>query len=674
MMYIADFETTVLPDSGKQTETEVWAFGLAKLFDKTDNVIIGNSIEKFFKELTKGKRKEKKSVYFWNLKFDGSFILSYLLTDLGFKNGIVEAEKRFKRTDELNPGEIAYVITDTGIWYTITVNFDGYIIEFKDGLKLLPYPVKDLSDAFDLDIHKLDMEYVGERHANGTITIEERKYIANDILVPKKALEKFLLEIDSVKNPPLTIAQAALRDYKTEFTKEQWDLWFPNLASNWAEFGSKEEIMKLYSDDEEGQLEAKIACLKAEEKFKNTYGSRNADEYIRKSYYGGWCYVNPNFAIKENGTTVTEDVNSLYPFCMIDDKNSMPIGLPVFTKNKMFLKYMNQSTYFFIRFKCKFSIREGNFPFIQLKYDHNYRSQENLAYSSYDRYGYRRDELRPILTLSSTMFYQFIKCYRVEDFEFLDACYFNTEPARLVFGRYINKWKNKKIEADQKKNKVKRTTAKLFMNSLYGRFGRNPTNIYKVAEENDGLSDLSYEPVTGEDNIPLYIPVASAITSFARCYTVNAANMNYEYMAYSDTDSCHLVIPEGYKPKGMKLHDTELGCWKEENRSEHSIFIRQKTYIEYSGKGEDAEYDIKACGMPERSKMLLAENFKGNKPKAGVLKVDDKLYKLSDNELKFFEDDLTVHNFKQGLSVPGKLLPRLIKGGTILVEVDFTIN
>ena len=78
--------------------------------------------------------------------------------------------------------------------------------------------------------------------------------------------------------------------------------------------------------------------------------------------------------------------------------------------------------------------------------------------------------------------------------------------------------------------------------------------------------------------------------------------------------------------------------------------------------------------MPDRSKMLLAENFKGNKPKAGVLKVEDKLYKLSDNELKFFEDDLKVHHFKQGLSVPGKLLPRLIKGGTVLVEVDFTIN
>ena len=270
------------------------------------------------------------------------------------------------------------------------------------------------------------------------------------------------------------------------------------------------------------------------------------------------------------------------------------------------------------------------------------------------------------------MFYQFIKCYRVEDFEFLDACYFNTEKG--IFDRYINKWKNRKIEADKEGNKVKRTTAKLFMNSLYGRFGRNPTNVYKVAEEADDISDLNYIAEEGEDNVPLYIPIASAITSYARCYTVNAANRNYDYMAYSDTDSCHLVLPDGIKPQGMKLHDNELGCWKQENEAEHSIFIRQKTYLEFSGKGEEAEFDIKACGMPDRSKMLLTENIKGNKPKNGILKVDDKLIKLSNNEQQFFEDDLTVHDFKQGLSVPGKLLPRLIKGGTILVEVDFTIN
>lgn len=644
MLMIADFETTVLEDTQNQEETEVWAYGLATLFDRTDDVIIGNSIESFFNELTRGRKRDKRIVYFVNLKFDGSFILDYLVRSLNFVSAFNQETKEFKKDDELKPGELTYVITDLGIWYLITVNYKGYIIEFRDTLKILPFSVEMLSKAFDTRAKKLDLEYKGERHAHGVITMQEREYLANDIRVPKEALEKFLTEIGATLKPPLTIAQAALKDFMKKFTKTEFDKLFPNLAEYY------------------GGLDP--------EEFKNKYASANADEYIRRSYYGGWCYANEKYTGTIRGEIETYDINSLYPFEMENLQNVWPVGYPTFTKDPMFLKHMTKDNYFIIRFRCKFTLHEDCLPFIQLKYDYNYRSNENLRTSYFDRFGHYRRELKPTLTLTSTTFKMFIKCYHVEEFEFLDACYF-TATERGLFNSYVNKWREKKIEASIEGNVVKRTIAKLFLNSLYGRFGRNPVNNFKLASDIcEEEAPIDYELQTGKDNKPLYIPIATAITSYARAYTVTCANYNYDYFRYSDTDSIHLELPKGVKPNNLKIDDNEFGAWKLESVNDHGIFLRQKTYMEYTGD----DYDIKACGMPERCKMLLAENMKGNMPQGNILITENrKKYKLSDKEVKFFYKNLSPENFDRGLSVPGKLLPRVIKGGTVLIEVDFTI-
>ena len=644
MLYIADFETTAEENTHEQKETEVWAFGIAQLFDGTEDVTIGNSIEGFFNELSKGRKKDKKIVYFVNLKFDGSFILDYLIRELGFISAYNSETKAFKLQKDLLPGELTYVITDLGIWYTISVNYKGYIIEFRDSLKLLPFSVNDLSKAFDTKYKKLDMEYKGERKAHGVITMEEREYLANDIRVPKEALEKFLTEISATRNPPLTIAQASLRDFRTEFTQEQWETLFPNLSEYYADLEQQE--------------------------FFNKFGSNNADEYVRRSYYGGWCYCNEIYSGNVNGYTEVYDVNSLYPATMENDNNPMPIGFPTFTKDKRFLKKVTKDQFFIIRFKCKFNLRANSFPFIQLKYDYNYASNINLRTSNIDRFGNYRSDLKPELTLTSPMFKLFLQCYNIKEFEFLDACIFNTETG--LFKRYVRKWAKKKIEAGKQHNTVKRTTCKLFLNSLYGRFGRNPDNTFKVIpDEVEEATALNYVDNKGENVKPLYIPIASAITSHARCYTVRSANSNFDIFRYSDTDSIHVCPDKNNKVKGLIIHDSDFGAWKLESKSEHSLFIRQKTYIEYSNN----EYEIKACGMPERSKILFAENLKGNKPdNKGILHTENKDIKLSEKERKFFTKDLEPRDFKIGFSVPGKLLPKVIKGGTVLIETDFTIK
>lgn len=634
-MYIADFETTVDEDTINQKETEVWAYGISKLYDGTEDVTIGNNIGDFFSYFCHGKRAGRKIIYFTNLKFDGSFILDFLIRQKGFKAAYDEDIKEYDKKD-IKPKTFTTVITDLGIWYNIIVNYEGYILEFRDTLKILPFSVKDLGPAFDCKFRKLELEYKGNMKAGGEITPEQRSYIRNDILVPKEALEKFFNEIGMADKPPLTIGQHALNDFKSVFTKEEYENYFPNLA----------------------QIPLDEAL----------WDSPNVDAYVRRSYLGGWCYVNERYSGIEQGHTKVCDVNSLYPSVMRDHNNPMPVGLPILIRDpKEMLNHKND--YYFIRFKCKFSVLDGYLPFIQLKYDYNYRKNENIFTTKTSRAGEDIAWYKPTLTLSKTMFEMFIKSYKVEDFEFLDMIAFNTEEG--LFDSYIDKWIQKKIEAGKSNNKVKRTIAKLMLNSLYGKFGKNPENCFKVPTiPDDDEEGIDYPYDIGPDGKPVYIPIASAITSYARRFTVTAAVENIDCFRYSDTDSIHLVCDKDYEPKGVTIHDSALSCWKIENETEHSIFVRQKTYIEWTGE----DYDIKACGMPDRCKMLIAENLKGNLPFNDELFVDDKQIKLSHSEVEFMNNPIEISDFRQGLTVPGKLLPKIIKGGTILQEVEFTIN
>lgn len=653
MMYVADFETTVDDDTLKQESTEVWAYGISRLFDGTEDVEIGNCIEDFFTYLARGEKRHRKIVYFHNIKFDGTFIIDYLTRELGFVPAYSEEDHKYEKDNDIKPGEFSCVITDLGIWYSIIVNYNGYIIAFRDSLKLLPFNVKDLGPAFDTKYRKLEMDYKGNMKAGGIITRHQMDYISIDVLVVKEALEKFFNEIGVSKQPPLTISQAALKHYKSMFKAGEWNSLFPNLAN-----------VELDED---------------------LYGSKNADEYIRKSYLGGWCYVDERYTGIVNGYTEVYDVNSLYPSVMRDHENPYPIGLPYFTKNNKDILKFPKDSYYFIRFKCKFELKPGYLPFIQLKHDAHYRSNENLRSSKYDLWGHLMPDYKPTITLSRTLFVMFLQGYKVTDMEFLDMCIFNTEVG--IFDSYVDHYIEMKERAGEQKNKVKRTIAKLFLNSLYGKFAKSPENSFKIPVFNENNEIVDYVFDKGPDKEPLYIPVASSITSYARRFTLRAAILNREYFRYSDTDSIHICPPKGYTPKGIKIHDSHLNCWKLENKTENSIFVRQKTYIEFTEDKDNKDlsyYDIKACGMPERCKMLIEQNLKRNFPDGDLLTIpqydskgeifDYQSIFLSEKEVSFMSYKMDITDFHNGFSVPGKLLPKLIKGGTVLTEVDFTIN
>ena len=641
---IGDFETTVY--SG-QTHTEVWASGVVDLW--SEDVIIHHSIGETFEYLKN--LKENIMIYYHNLKFDGEFWLAYLLKS-GLNHAVMTEDRgmitKFYDTKDMPENTFKYIISDLGQWYEITIRVNDKYIVIRDSLKLLPFSVKVLGKSFETKHRKLEMEYTGYRYAGCEITDEEKEYLANDLLVVKEALEVMFKE----GHNKMTIGACCLAEFKKCFPYGNvYDHMFPDLS-------------KIKLD-------------------KNKYGSEDADEYIRKSYQGGWCYVvkGKENRIYHNG--VTADVNSLYP-SMMEGDHDYPVGTPVFWRGKIpyhkWRKWLSPA-YFFVRLRCRFYLKEGKLPFIHIRGNSRYVSTENLATSDvrdkktglYSRYYYDAKgnicDTVTELTLTCKDYELFKENYIIEDLEILDGCYFGT--TSHFFDMYIHTYMKKKIEA---KNKAIRTLAKLMLNNLYGKMASSAVSNFRVAElDEDG--NIHYYTVPDNSKKIGYIPIGSAITSYARNFTIRAAMANYygvneRGFIYADTDSIHCDLkPE--ELKGINVHPYNLACWKLESYWDEAIFVRQKTYIEHVTH-EDGEkidkpyYNVKCAGMPEKCKQLFIKSF------TGVTKQEEKDYKQE--ELEFLKTKRSIKDFKKGLVVPSKLLPKRIEGGIILVDTTYELR
>ena len=206
--YVCDFETTVYKG---QQYTEVWAAAVVEL--NTEDVVILHTIQDFlgyFFSLNMNI-----VGYFHNLKFDGNFIVDWLLRN-GYKwNRAAEGK--------MKTNEFKCAISDRGAWYTITIKKGQTVIEFRDSLKLLPFSVKRIGKSFKTQHKKLDMEYEGFRYAGCEITDKEKEYIANDVLVVKEALE-IMFERGHQK---LTIGSCCLEEFKSTYDKTDFKNFFP---------------------------------------------------------------------------------------------------------------------------------------------------------------------------------------------------------------------------------------------------------------------------------------------------------------------------------------------------------------------------------------------------------------------------------------------------------------
>lgn len=620
LVLVADFETSVYDG---QEKTEVWAAAFVPLW--TEDVVITNSIANFFRDIFS--LDSDLIIYFHNLKFDGEFIISYLFS-IGFTNGLEKDGKTWKNPKKMRNNQFQYNISSFGQWYKITIKTNSHIIEIRDSLKLIPFSVSDIGESFRTKHKKTSIEYEGERHEGEEIPEHEKEYIANDVLVVKEALE--IMYSDG--HNKLTIGSCCMTEFLKDYDKKERSKIFPDLR----------EIESVTND--------------------------NAWWYVYRSYFGGWCYVVEGKEAKVFHDGITLDVNSLYPSMMHSiSGNRYPIGNPTFWSGNIIPRealYSNR--YFFIRIKCSFDIKEGYLPFIKIKDDPLYNPRECLKSSipinrrTGEYYtNLVEDDGTPfdnnhILTLTMTDYELFKEHYNF-DGEILDGCYFDTVIG--LFDAYIDKYM--KIKMNSKG--AERTEAKLFLNNLYGKMATKEKSDYKIARIVDGV--VQYTNVTANDKTPGYIPIGSAITSYARNFTIRAAQKNYygsdkPGTIYSDTDSIHIDLPI-YQVKGVKIDDVKMCCWKVEKEWKTGYFLRTKSYIEI-----DDEIDIKCAGMTKECKKYLKQSMGyEEKEKTGIKQIDE-----------FVNTPRSIEDFKVGLEVPGKLAPKRIPGGIVLQRTTFLIR
>lgn len=491
---VSDFETTT-----DKNDVRVWAVCAVDI-ESDETVYIGNSIERYFEWL-----QDKSTVcYYHNLKFDGEFILHYLLTH-GYKYSDEPREKCFET-----------LITDTGIFYSITVYFQKQNKKWKkavfyDSLKKLPFKVATIAKAFELDMEKLSIDYDAPRPNGHELTQEEIDYIQVDCRIVAQALKKQMGE-GLVK---MTNASDALSSFKKIIGKDQFDRYFPTFPID-------------------------------------------LDADIRRAYKGGFVYLNPKYKGRRGLKGLTLDVNSLYPWAMYNCL--LPWGYPVFFEGEP--EFDERYPLSIVRLQCEFELKKDHIPTIQLKNNRAFVETEYLTSSN--------GEIVQ-LTLTNVDLQLFLDHYNVYNLEYI--CGWKFKGKIGIFKDYIDHW----MHIKETTTGAQRQLAKLMLNSLYGKFATNPKSRKKIPYLDDD-EVVRYHVSELEERDPVYTAMGAFITAYAREKTIRSAQSVYDRFIYADTDSLHLIGHE--VPENLEVHPTHLGAWKNEGCFTDSVFVRAKTYIE----------------------------------------------------------------------------------------------
>lgn len=557
--YSCDFETTT-----DVNDCRVWAYGYMEIGNK-QNYKIGNSIDDFmeFVRVCQG------DLYFHNLKFDGSFIVNWLL-----KNG-------YRHDDSGQPYTFTTIISDMGQWYMIDVCY-GYKgkknprkihTRIYDSLKKLPFKVSQIAKGFDLPIRKGDIDYHKPRPIGYEPTEDEKAYIKNDIEIIADALQT---QFDQGQDR-MTNGSDSLYGFKASISKQMFDYMYPVF-------------------------------------------SLELDANIRLAYRGGFTWLNNQYAGKTIGEGIVFDVNSLYPSQMYD--RPLPYGVPIPYEGEYV--YDEEYPLFIQHIRCEFHLKPNRIPIIQIKKNIMFKENEYLTTS---------DGEVVDLYVTNIDLELIEEHYELYDVEYLNGWKFKQNTG--VFKTFIDKWNYVKTH----ETGAKRLLAKLMLNSLYGKFATNPDVTGKIPYlKEDGSNGFQ----TGEEEFkkPVYTPLGVFITSWARYTTITAAQKCYDRIIYCDTDSIHLVgtsIPDAIKDI---VDDTKMGYWQHEATFKRAKYLRQKTYIQEIYNKDGSTYtSVKCAGMPDTIKKKV-----------------------------------TFDNFKIGFSSWGKLLPKQVNGGVVLVDTEFTIK
>lgn len=299
-VYAADFEATTNP-----LDCRVWLWGIANI-ETPDKVQHGTSIKSFFATI----KSRKSTIYFHNLKYDGQFIIDWLL-----KNGFTFIEDD---DESLRPLTFKALINDMNQFYSVTVQWtDTGKTEFRDSLKKLPMTLAAVATSFNMETTKGELDYHEYRAPGHKPTAEELEYLHSDVYILAKALQEVYAE--GMKK--LTLPSDALAEYKTIVSSKLFLRTFPILPED-------------------------------------------MDAEIRRAYRGGFTYADSRFSGRKITTPgVVLDVNSLYPYVM--RTKLIPYGEPEFVRGEVVTSDKFPLAVMTVTFTAK--LKKRHIPCIQVK-------------------------------------------------------------------------------------------------------------------------------------------------------------------------------------------------------------------------------------------------------------------------------------------------------------------
>lgn len=502
---MADFETI-----NDENDCRVWLFNVENI--ETGESFSNVFIEDFFNFL----KYNPGTYYFHNLKFDGGFLLSYLLiNNYKWCKGTYFDKKSKQWCSEWEPYTFNTLISDNNIFYTIEICFDNRRVRIIDSLKIINMPVARIAKAFNLPTAKGKIDYNKYRAPGSPPSKKELSYVKTDTHIVAQGLKHFF-DLNLTK---ITQGSNAFTALKKSLHKPYREI-FPDLS--------------------------------------------DIDKEIRGCYKGGYCIVNPSIQGQDVSYGEVYDSNSMYPDKMRN--YLMPYGIP----KKFEGKYMHDKNYplYIIHINCIFELKDGHLPCIQLKnYKGNFIAVEYLKNSKGLQVG---------LTLTSVDLKIIRKHYKLYQLEYLYGWKFMGKKG--IFNDYIDYWYEIKLQATLEGNAPLREIAKVMLNACYGKFGTR-TKINSKIPYLDESGIVKYKLSEEIEKRPAeYLPVAAFITAYARWELINIIHANLDRFLYCDTDSIHLqgFSP----PKHITIHSTKLGAWKKESWFHRARYIHAKCYIE----------------------------------------------------------------------------------------------
>lgn len=423
----------------------------------------------------------------------------------------------------------------SGMRFLWKVKLNNGSIEFVNTGNYVPFSL-DLIGK-DLGYPKLDVDF-------STVTDEQLEiYCKRDVNIVQKFVLEYInfLRINDLGVFRSTIASQALSTYRYRFMQDDITL-HSNLSLNTIE---------------------------------------------RDSYMGGRTEAFYIGKVPEDNVYGL-DINSMYPHCMKQG------NLPIKFSNTIANPYVDECEiiceFNYVIADCVITTTE---PFAPIKWNkNNYKIHQEC----YEPQG--RKLIFPIGTYRTYLHHdEFLYALQNNLVTHVNACYLYHKGN--IFTEYVDFFNQLKIQAGEDDNQSQRLMAKLFLNSLYGKFAQlfrdtlcideNPdydipvTNVYNTQTGAEYVDFTWYNKLYREysngESAYSFPAIAGAITARARMMLWKMMKQaGLENVYYCDTDSIY-TNESGYKNLLSLCHESELGMLKLEEELSLMVINGAKDYI-----------------------------------------------------------------------------------------------